>query len=170
MSVFPPPLAGALGAGGLIPFLATSAPVQLILPFDALLKPLRSAIGRPSLNATELQVTYGCMILSFLGAPHWGWALSSAPAPRGVTAFRLIWGVTPALVAWPLASTPAPASLDALSASNDAGAGVEASGHAMSAGVTPQINRNAVTPRGAGADDRAQPQCGAPRKDRIMQP
>ena len=116
MSLFPPPLAGALGAGGLIPFLATSAPVQLILPFDALLKPLRSAIGRPSLNATELQVTYGCMILSFLGAPHWGWALSSAPAPRGVTAFRLIWGVTPALIAWPLASTPAPASLDALSA------------------------------------------------------
>ena len=64
MSLFPPPLAGALGAGGLVPFLATSAPVQLVLPFDALLKPLRSAIGRPSLNATELQVTYGCMILS----------------------------------------------------------------------------------------------------------
>ena len=69
MSLFPPPLAGALGAGGLVPFLATSAPVQLVLPFDALLKPLRNAIGRPSLNATELQVTYGCMILSFLGAP-----------------------------------------------------------------------------------------------------
>ena len=47
MSLFPPPLAGALGAGGLVPFLATSAPVQLVLPFDALLKPLRSAIGRP---------------------------------------------------------------------------------------------------------------------------
>ena len=93
MSLFPPPLAGALGAGGLIPFLATSAPAQFVLPFDALLKPLRSAIGRPSLNATELQVTYGCVILSFLGAPHWGWALSSTAAPRGVTALAALVGV-----------------------------------------------------------------------------
>ena len=116
MSFFPPPLAAALGAGGLVPFLALSAPVQSVLPFDTLLKPLRKLMGRPSLKATELQVTYGCCIMSFLGAPHWGWALSSAAAPAGVTAFRLIWGVTPALIAWPLASTPAPASLDALSA------------------------------------------------------
>ena len=27
-----------------------------------------------------------------------------------------------------------------------------------------------MTPRGAAVDDRAQPQCGAPRKDRIMHP
>ena len=144
MSLFPPPLAGALGAGGLIPFLATSAPVQLILPFDALLKPLRSAIGRPSLNATELQVTYGCMILSFLGAPHWGWALSSTPAPRGVTAFRLIWGVTPALIAWPLASTPAPKSLDALSAGLGLAYAVDAA--AWVAGQTPRCYLALRTP------------------------
>ena len=53
---------------------------------------------------------------------------------------------------------------------SSAGAGVEASGHAINAGVTPQTRRNAVTPRGAAVDDRAQPQCGAPRKDMIMQP
>ena len=94
MSLFPPPLAGALGAGGLIPFLATSAPVQLVLPFDALLKPLRNAIGRPSLNATELQVTYGCMLLSVNGAPHRGWAFVTSL--RRAPAFRLVWGVTPA--------------------------------------------------------------------------
>ena len=79
MSLFPPPLAGALGAGGLIPFLATSAPVQLVLPFDALLKPLRSAIGRPSLNATELQVTYGCMIC----------LLYTSPSPRDRSLSRM---------------------------------------------------------------------------------
>lgn len=131
MSLFPPPLAGALGAGGLIPFLATSAPVQLVLPFDALLKPLRNAIGRPSLNATELQVTYGCMILSFLGAPHWGWALSSTAAPRGVTAFRLIWGVTPA-------------SLDALSAGLGLAYAVDAA--AWVAGQTPRCYLALRTP------------------------
>ena len=44
-----------------------------------------------------------------------------------------------------------------------------ASGQRRSTGVTPQTNRNAVTP-GAAVDDRAQPQCGAPRKDRITHP
>ena len=57
------------------------------------------------------------MILSFLGAPHWGFALGgSPPASPRANAFRLVWGVTPSLLAWPCASTPAPLSLDALSA------------------------------------------------------
>ena len=105
MALAPPPLAALLGAGGLIPFVAFSQPSRRLLPLDAALGPLRDALGRPSLNPTELQVTYGCSILSFLGAPHWGWALAPAgPASPRLTAFRLLWGVTPALLAWPCAS------------------------------------------------------------------
>ena len=117
MSLFPSPLVAALGAGGLIPFCALSKPGAAQLDVDDRLGPLRQLLGRPSLNATELQVTYGCMILSFLGAPHWGFALGgSPPASPRADAFRLVWGVTPSLLAWPCASTPAPLSLDALSA------------------------------------------------------
>mgnify|MGYP003312158720 CR=1 FL=1 len=117
MSLFPSPLVAALGAGGLIPFCALSKPGAAQLDVDNRLGPLRRLLGRPSLNATELQVTYGCMILSFLGAPHWGFALgASPPASPRANAFRLVWGVTPSLLAWPCASTPAPLSLDALSA------------------------------------------------------
>ena len=84
------------------------------------------------------------MILSFLGAPHWGWALSSTAAPPGVTAFRLIWGVTPALIAWPLASTPAPTSLDALSAGLGLAYAVDAA--AWVAGQTPRCYLALRTP------------------------
>ncbi|KAJ8601727.1 hypothetical protein CTAYLR_003206 [Chrysophaeum taylorii] len=86
-----------LGAAGLVPFVATSRPCREYV--DPVLKPLRK--WRPSLNATELQVTYGCCILSFLGGPHWF--------------TKPLWAVTPPLIAWPAASMPAPASLDLLS-------------------------------------------------------
>lgn len=115
MSLLPPPLALVLGAGGLVPFVALSAPGQRYLPVDAALAPLRRAIGRPSLNGTEVQVVYGAAILSFLGAPHWGLALRRRAAPSA-RAFRLLWGVTPALLAWPIGLCPARLSLDALSA------------------------------------------------------
>ena len=117
MSLLPPPLDAALGVGGLVPFVALSAPGQAWLPVDAWFAPLRVTLGRPSLNGTEIQVAYGACILSFLGAPHWGFALGgSPPASPRANAFRLVWGVTPSLLAWPCASTPAPLSLDALSA------------------------------------------------------
>jgi len=100
----------ALGVGGLVPFVALSREGQRLLPHEVWLAPLRELMGRPSLNATELQVTYGAAILAFLGGPHWGFAI------RGrLTTLQLLWGVTPPLIAWPAASTPAPASLDLLS-------------------------------------------------------
>lgn len=74
------------------------------------LAPMRQLFRRPSLNATEVQVTYGCAILSFLGGPHWGFAFARARRPM-----QLLWGVTPPLIAWPAASLPAPGSIDVLS-------------------------------------------------------
>ena len=125
---WPPPLALVLGAGGLIPFVALSRPVSRALDVDGALQPVRDAIGRPSLNHRELQVTYGCMILSFLGAPHWGFAFASAPpsASAATTAARLAWGVTPSLIAWPCASMPAPLSLDVLTLGLALALGVDA--------------------------------------------
>lgn len=116
----PPRLASVLGFGGLIPFICFSKPVQERVDWNKhLLNPISKKIGRRTLNATEVQVTYGCMILTFLGGPHWGFVMaasSSRTAKLGfVSSLRLLWGVTPSLVAWPCASMPAPHSLDILS-------------------------------------------------------
>ena len=114
-------VACVLTAGWIIPFAALSRPGQQLLEHEYWLAPLRRALGRPSLNATEAQVTYGAAILSFVGAPHWGFALgggaiAGATSSAAVNAARLCWGVVPSLLAWPCASCPAPLSLDALSA------------------------------------------------------
>ena len=110
-------VASVLTAGGIIPFAALSRPGQQRLEHEQWLAPLRRALGRPSLNATEIQVTYGCVILSFVGAPHWGFALSGfLSSSMAATSARLTWGVIPSLLAWPCASCPSPLSLDALSA------------------------------------------------------
>ena len=72
MSLFPSPLVAALGAGGLIPFCALSKPGAAQLDVDNRLGPLRQLLGRPSLNATELQVTDGGKVRSLRRAPPWG--------------------------------------------------------------------------------------------------
>ena len=76
-----------LGAAGLLPFLATAL-------LSWLLPPETRGIALFALAA------YGMVILSFLGAVHWGLALA---APRGLPpnpAPRLGLGVLPALIAW----------------------------------------------------------------------
>ena len=75
-----------LGFGGAIPFLAGAVGVWVLdTPWDWVV-----------LNA---QVYYGCVILSFLGAVHWGRALASRL--EGEALWRpLAWSVTPCLLAW----------------------------------------------------------------------
>ena len=51
--------------------------------------------------------TYAALILSFLGAIHWGLAMRQ---PANNTA-AWVWGVVPALVAWPAAVMPPDAGL-----------------------------------------------------------
>lgn len=79
----PPALAWMLGLAGLIPFLAGAA-------FQWFSPP-----GWRMLAGSAL-LTYGAVIVSFLGGIHWGLAMrsSSAPGPR------LIWGVVPSLLGW----------------------------------------------------------------------
>lgn len=76
-------LAWALGLAGLIPFLAATA-LQWFTP-----------PGWRMLAASAL-LTYGAVIVSFLGGIHWGLAMRAGPPP----AARLIWGVVPSLLGW----------------------------------------------------------------------
>lgn len=73
-----------LGYAGLIPFYACTAAVWFAQhPFD--------------LMAHKAQMSYGAVILAFLGAVHWGLVLRQpAAAPRAL----LVWGVVPSLVGW----------------------------------------------------------------------
>ncbi|MDF1792659.1 MAG: DUF3429 domain-containing protein [Thalassobaculaceae bacterium] len=75
-----------LGFAGTLPFLGGAVGVwALDAPWDWVV-----------LNA---QIYYGCAILSFLGAVHWGRALGSSL--EGEALWRpLAWSVTPALISW----------------------------------------------------------------------
>lgn len=93
-------LAWLLGLGGLLPFLLCAGLIML--------HPLW-AVG-----ASRALIAYGAVILSFLGAVHWGFALSERMAlvdgavegaVDGVVEAagqrsRLVFGVAPALLAW----------------------------------------------------------------------
>ena len=90
----PNPIAGKrpasvswLGYGGLLPFLA--------LTLGSVLDVHHRLIWADAL------VGYGAVILSFVGALHWGLAMAlpdlSDTARRG----RYVWSVVPALLAWP---------------------------------------------------------------------
>jgi hypothetical protein len=50
-------------------------------------------------HATTVQVTYGAVLLSFLGALHWGMEFAGLGGYKGYS--RLALGVAPVLYAWP---------------------------------------------------------------------
>jgi len=81
-----PSAAIALGAAGLLPFIAFSI----------------GAVGADadkSLVATQGLIGYGGVILGFLGGVHWGFTLADEDDDRPARA-RLALGVLPALVGW----------------------------------------------------------------------
>ena len=87
-----PPAVAWLGYGGLLPFLALAA-VGLWAP------------STPWWSAALL--AYGAVILSFVGALHWGFAMaqSGLSAPERTRCF--VWSVVPSLMAWPATLLPA---------------------------------------------------------------
>ena len=79
-----------LGFGGLVPFLFLTAAtiMDLRLPFAP---------------APALLIGYGAIILSFVGALHWGAQLTNS-TPRSA---RFIWSILPALLGWVALMVPA---------------------------------------------------------------
>lgn len=85
-----------LGYGGLLPFVMLTA----ASPLD----PAHAALWQHALLA------YGAIILSFVGALHWGLAMSLPDPGAQRSPAWFAWSVVPALIAWlALLLTPAPA-------------------------------------------------------------
>lgn len=81
-----PRLVAWLGYGGLVPFVAFT--------LASLLEPQRSGTWQ------QLASNYGAVILSFVGALHWGFAISPLQLGDARRNACLAWSVVPALVAW----------------------------------------------------------------------
>ena len=113
-----------LGYAGLLPFAAAAA---------------ASLLGPPTWRGAALSAlaAYGAVILSFLGAVHWGLALD-APAEDAPAAWpRFAFGVLPALVGWLALLAPVQPGLVMLAAGILATAGVESA-----------VARRGLLPRG----------------------
>ena len=92
-----------LGYSGLLPFAAAAA---------------LALLGPPPWRGFALSAlaAYGAVILSFLGAVHWGLALRAPPEEDAALWPRLGFGVLPALVGWVALLLPARAGLLLLAA------------------------------------------------------
>ncbi len=78
--------ARSLGFGGLLPFIG--------LAVATLLDPTRALLWNHAL------IAYGAIILSFVGALHWGFAMTAGGLSDGERTGRFAWSVMPALIAW----------------------------------------------------------------------
>ena len=76
-----------LGYGGLLPFVMLTALLAVDVDGGAFFR--------------EALIGYGAVILSFVGALHWGFAMAlpTLTAPQRTEAF--VWSTVPALLAWP---------------------------------------------------------------------
>lgn len=79
--------AWVLGIGGLIPFVALA---WATLYMDSLMGRL----------AVASLIQYAAIILTFVGAVHWGVALGHRDMESGRIGFAMVWSVLPALFAW----------------------------------------------------------------------
>lgn len=90
----PPRPVGLLGYGGLLPFIG----LALVIPFS---DEHGEFLGRAL-------VAYGAVILSFVGALHWGFAMTLRDIRPEQRRARFVWSVVPALIAWPSTLLPVP--------------------------------------------------------------
>ncbi|MCF8161125.1 MAG: DUF3429 domain-containing protein [Polaromonas sp.] len=75
-----------LAYGGLIPFVALALAGALNVPYHALLP--------------GALVAYGAVILSFVGALHWGFAMVHPAATERPMHGLFLWSVLPSLIGW----------------------------------------------------------------------
>lgn len=93
-STYLPRHVSLLGYGGLLPFIG----LALLIPFSLDYRPLLAVA----------LVNYGAVILSFVGALHWGFAMTVQDMGAEQRRDRLIWSVIPALIAWIATLLPMP--------------------------------------------------------------
>ncbi len=89
-----PPTVAWLGYGGLLPFIGMAILVAVDPPHASLWS--RALVG------------YGAVILSFVGALHWGFAMSAPGLDLARRQRSFAWSVVPALLAWPATVLPNP--------------------------------------------------------------
>jgi len=93
------------GLAGALPYLGTSGTViylanQANLAAQGALSNIDPGVALTLLDrALSIQVTYGAVMLSFLGALHWGMEFSGYGGHKGYQ--RLMLGAAPILVGWP---------------------------------------------------------------------
>lgn len=75
-----------LGYGGLVPFVALATACVL---------------GVEPRAASQALLAYGAVILSFVGALHWAFAMLWPELPATRRVFMYAWSTVPALLAWP---------------------------------------------------------------------
>ena len=81
-----PPIVSWLGYGGLLPFVA----LAVLIWVDS----SHSSWWRDAL------IAYGAVILSFVGALHWGFAMSQSDMTAHQRKLCFVWSVVPSLMAW----------------------------------------------------------------------
>ena len=81
-----PPIVAWLGYGGLLPFVVLAVAVWVDIS--------HSSLWRDAL------VGYGAVILSFVGALHWGFAMSQSDMTTNQRTHSFVWSVVPSLLAW----------------------------------------------------------------------
>ncbi|WP_206935358.1 DUF3429 domain-containing protein [Roseococcus thiosulfatophilus] len=113
-----------LGLSGLLPFIAAALAVLLAPDYWG-------GFARGAL------IAYGAVILSFLGAVHWGLALRAPAGEAWATPARLVLGVVPSLIGWAAMLLFEAPSLLLLAAGILATAGVEQ--WAASRGLVPRF-------------------------------
>lgn len=84
-------IATLLGNFGLLPFFVLAAATWF--PFEGDSLQIRRLVG-------IALVGYGAVVLSFLGAVHWGLVIRSPQLARAQAWNALGWGVVPALLGW----------------------------------------------------------------------
>ncbi|CAO1635966.1 unnamed protein product [Parajaminaea phylloscopi] len=93
------------GAAGVLPYLGTAgASIYLARQANRVSQGLDASIDLETasallLHAQNVQVAYGAIILSFLGAIHWGFEWGKVGGRQGHVRYAM--GVAPLLVAWP---------------------------------------------------------------------
>ena len=92
-----PAAVGWLGYAGLLPFLGLALACWLG--------------GDWAARAQQAQLGYGAVILSFVGALHWGLAMSAPGLDAGARNGLYAWSVVPSLLAWLALLLPATAGL-----------------------------------------------------------